>query len=133
MKRNAYEESTIKKVAKLLRHLQRNCNTAEPEEVKMCIAKKNCSNGHKENLVEAYSIHMRSENKEWNQPFYQRYDKKLCLEPFRNIRSYESAENIPIAETKNFTHSFSVNCCQIVTKCDNISPSFEYGKGTAQT
>jgi hypothetical protein len=26
MKKNAYEESTIKKVAKLLRHLKKNCN-----------------------------------------------------------------------------------------------------------
>jgi hypothetical protein len=26
MQRNAYEESTIKKVAKLLRHLKKNCN-----------------------------------------------------------------------------------------------------------
>jgi hypothetical protein len=25
MKRNAYEDSTVKKVAKLLRHLKRNC------------------------------------------------------------------------------------------------------------
>jgi hypothetical protein len=67
MKINAYEESTIKKVAKLLRHLQRNANTAEPEEAKMYIAKKNCSNGHKENLVKAYGVYVRSENREWNQ------------------------------------------------------------------
>ena len=42
----------------------------------MYIAKKNCSNGHKENLVEAYAIYIRSEGLTWNQPFYQRYDKK---------------------------------------------------------
>jgi len=76
MQRNAYEESTIAKVAKLLRHLKKNCNTQEPEEVKMYIAKKNCGNGHKENLVEAYAIYMRSEGRTWNQPFYERYDKK---------------------------------------------------------
>jgi hypothetical protein len=76
MKRNAYEDTTIKKVAKLLRHLQRNCNIKEPEQVKTYIANKKCSNGHKENLVEAYAILMKSINKKWNQPFYQRYDKK---------------------------------------------------------
>ena len=76
MKRNAYEDSTIKKVGKLLKHLQKNCNTANPEEVKLYIANKNCSNGHKENLVEAYAIYIRSEGLTWNQPFYQRYDKK---------------------------------------------------------
>jgi hypothetical protein len=42
MKRNAYEESTIRKVAKLLRHLKKNCNTREPEEVKLYIANKKC-------------------------------------------------------------------------------------------
>ena len=48
MKRNAYEESTIKKVAKLLRHLKKNCKTQEPEEVKLYIANKTCGNGHKD-------------------------------------------------------------------------------------
>ena len=40
MMKNAYEQSTIKKTAKLLRHLERNCNTTNPEEVKLYIAKK---------------------------------------------------------------------------------------------
>ena len=76
MQRNAYEESTIRKVAKLLRHLKKNCNTAESEAVKFYVSKRNCGNGHKENLIEAYAIYMRSENLTWNQPFYERYDKK---------------------------------------------------------
>ena len=76
MKKNAYEETTIRKVAKLLRHLQRNCNTKDTETVKLYIAKKTTSNGHKENLVEAYAINLRSQNLTWEQPFYQRYDKK---------------------------------------------------------
>jgi len=75
MKRNAYEDSTIKKTAKLLRHLQANCNTRESEQVKTYVANKKVSNGHKENLIEAYAIYMRSENLTWNQPFYDRYDK----------------------------------------------------------
>jgi hypothetical protein len=54
MMKNAYEKTTVKKVAKLLRHLERNCNTSSPEEVKLYIAKKECSNGHKQNLIEAY-------------------------------------------------------------------------------
>jgi hypothetical protein len=75
-KRNAYEESTIRKIGKLLRHLQKNCNTADPEAVKFYISKKDCSNGHKENLIEAYAIFMRSIGLTWKQPFYQRYGKK---------------------------------------------------------
>jgi hypothetical protein len=75
MQRNAYEDSTIRKVAKLLRHLTKSCNTQDPEAVKFYISKKKCGNGHKENLVEAYAIYIRSEGLTWNQPFYQRYNQ----------------------------------------------------------
>ena len=76
MKRNAYQESTIAKVAKLLRHLKRRCNATKPEEVKLFVSEKNCSDGHKENLIEAYACYMKSINQEWEQPFYRRYSKK---------------------------------------------------------
>ena len=76
MQRNAYEDSTTKKVADLLKRLQKNCNMRDPEEVKLYIARKKCSNSYKENLIEAYAIFMRSIKQEWNQPFYSRYDKK---------------------------------------------------------
>jgi hypothetical protein len=76
MMKNAYEPTTIKKVGKLLRHLERNCNTTSPEGVKLYIARKDCSNGHKQNLVEAYACFVRSIGATWEQPFYQRYSKK---------------------------------------------------------
>jgi len=75
MKREAYAESTIKKVAQRLRHLERNCNLHDPENVKTFIANKTCTNGYKETLIEAYAILMQSVNVEWKQPFYKRYDK----------------------------------------------------------
>jgi len=43
MKKNAYEDSTVKKTAKILRHLKRNCNTSDPEDVKLYVSKKTCS------------------------------------------------------------------------------------------
>ncbi len=76
MMKNAYEKTTIKKIGKLLRHLERNCNTSNPEEVKLYIAKKECSNGHKQNLIEAYACFIHSMGLTWEQPFYQRYSKK---------------------------------------------------------
>jgi len=50
MKKNAYEDTTIRKAAKLLRHLQRqkNCSLTDPESVKLYIANKKCSNGQRE-------------------------------------------------------------------------------------
>jgi hypothetical protein len=65
-----------KKVAKLLRHLKRNCDTAKPEAVKLFVANKTSSNGHKENLMKAYDLYMQSLGLKWDKPFYQRYYKK---------------------------------------------------------
>jgi len=76
MKKEAYEQTTIRRVAKELRHLERNCNTSNPEDVKLYIANKKCSNARKENLIESYGIAMKSLGLTWNQPFYLRYDKK---------------------------------------------------------
>jgi len=76
MKTNAYEPTTIKRVAKELRHLERNCNTSSPKEVKLFVADKKCSNALKENLLESYNIAIQSLGLTWNKPFYQRHDKK---------------------------------------------------------
>ena len=48
MRKQAYEDSTTRKVAKILRHLKRNCNTVDPEEVKLYTANKECTDGHKQ-------------------------------------------------------------------------------------
>ena len=76
MKQEAYEPTTIQRVAKELRHLERNCNTNSPKDVKLFIANKTCSNARKENLTESYNIVINSLGFAWNKPFYQRHDKK---------------------------------------------------------
>jgi len=75
MKKQAYEDTTIKATAKRLKHLQKNCHLADPESVKLYVANKKCSNGFKETLIETYDIFMRSIGQKWNKPFYERYDK----------------------------------------------------------
>jgi len=75
MKKNAYEDTTIKATAKRLKHLQKNCLLADPESVKTFVANKKCGNAFKECLIETYDIYMRSINQEWQKPFYARYDK----------------------------------------------------------
>ena len=76
MKNNAYEPTTIKRVAKELRHLERHCNISIPEQVKTFIANKQCSNARKENLIESYGVVIKSLKLTWHKPFYKRYDKK---------------------------------------------------------
>jgi integrase len=75
MKREAYADSTIKEVARRLKHLKKHSDLSNPEAVKTFIANKQCTNGYKESLIEAYAHLMRSANIEWKQPFYKRYDK----------------------------------------------------------
>jgi integrase len=76
MKKEAYEPTTIHRVAKELKHLERSCNTSKPEEVKAYIANKTCSNARKENLVESYNLVIKSLGLNWKKPFYERQDKK---------------------------------------------------------
>jgi integrase len=75
MKKEAYEDTTIKATAKRLKHLQKNCHLADPENIKTFVANKKCSNAFKECLVETYDIFIRSIGQKWNKPFYARYDK----------------------------------------------------------
>jgi integrase len=75
MKKQAYEDTTIKATAKRLKHLQMNCHLADSESVKLFVANKKCSNGFKETLIETYDIFMRSIGQQWQKPFYARYDK----------------------------------------------------------
>jgi len=76
MKREAYEPTTIQRVAKELRHMERSCNTSSPQDVKLFIANKKCGNARKENLIESYNIAIQALGLTWNKPFYQRHDKK---------------------------------------------------------
>jgi integrase len=76
MKKEAYEPTTIQRIVKELKYLERNCNVAKPEEVKLYIANKEVSNARKENLIESYNIAIKSSGLTWNKPFYKRKDKK---------------------------------------------------------
>lgn len=77
MKKEAYEETTIKRVMKELRHIIKNCDSREPETVKLFIANKKCENGRKENLVESYDKVIQSLQLSWKKPFYQRKRKNV--------------------------------------------------------
>ena len=76
MKKEGYEPTTIHRVAKELKHLERNCNATKPDEVKTYIANKTCSNARKENLVESYNLAIKALGLNWKKPFYERQDKK---------------------------------------------------------
>ena len=76
MKKEAYADSTITYTGKRLRHLERNSNLENPENVKAFIAQKNCTPAYKESLIEAYALYCKAHQIQWNQPFYNRYNKQ---------------------------------------------------------
>ncbi|MDT8781904.1 MAG: site-specific integrase [Candidatus Bathyarchaeota archaeon] len=78
MQRKGYKDSTIKKAAKLLRHLERHCNTQIIKEVETYISQKpREQNGYKQSLVESYDYFLRSLELKWkDKPFYERDSKK---------------------------------------------------------
>jgi integrase len=96
MKTNAYEPTTIKRVAKELRHLERNCNASSPKEVKLFIANKTCSNARKENLIESYNIAIQALGITWNKPFYQRHDKKRRAPKEASVQFIIKNVNFPL-------------------------------------
>ncbi len=49
MKKEVYETTTIQRVVKELKHLERNCSPASAEEVKLYVANKEVSNARNEN------------------------------------------------------------------------------------
>ena len=85
MKREAYEDTTIKNTAKRLRRLIKNTVFNDPENIKTFVANLKCGNAYKEALIESYAIYMRSIGQTWNQPFYQRYDKMPKIPQERKI------------------------------------------------
>ncbi len=97
MKKEAYEPTTIKRLVKELKHLERNCNAAKPEEVKLYVANKDVSNARKENLIESYNMAIKSLGLAWNKPFYQRKDKKRRApsqnQRERDIQKFEEVVN----------------------------------------
>ena len=81
LRKNGLKETTIESKVKLLKVLvRRGANLADPESVKLVIAKQNWSEGRKENAVDAYTSFLSFKGMEWNPPRYRRV-KKLPFIP----------------------------------------------------
>jgi integrase/DNA-directed RNA polymerase subunit M/transcription elongation factor TFIIS len=74
MQKQGYAESTVKtRVMRLLILARRGANILEPESVKAVIAlQKTWSDGHKSNVVDAYSCFLEKEGLTWDPPRYKR-------------------------------------------------------------
>jgi integrase len=70
MENNGKSKYTLENYSKLLKHLSKNTNLENPQEVKNFISKINGSNGYKKNLCLAYNKYCKYYNIEWEMPIY---------------------------------------------------------------
>lgn len=68
-------ESTVMGFGKKLRYLMKHVNLEDPEQVKQFISERDCSNGHKGNVVNAYDHYVKYHGLTWEKPCYDRVDK----------------------------------------------------------
>ena len=70
------DKKTLRNIDFQLRHLGNNADLNNPELVREYIARKNCANSQKMNLVKAYNYYALVNGIEWIKPKY-RYERKL--------------------------------------------------------
>jgi integrase len=77
LKKLGRKESTLIAISRKLRYLARNVDLAQPEKVKEFIANLNCSDGHKDNLVDIYSHYASFYGIQWVKPRYMREERVI--------------------------------------------------------
>ena len=82
MKRNGLRDATIRNVVKALKFLAKNCGLHDPESVKDFVARLECNEGYKRNLVYAYDKYLKFRGFSWVKPKYEANNKlpKIPLE-----------------------------------------------------
>jgi len=75
LKKLGRKESTLLTIGKKRRHLTKYVDLNQPEEVKEFIADKNCTDSHKDNLIDAYSHYCQYYGVEWTKPKYMRVER----------------------------------------------------------
>ncbi len=75
LKRLGRKESTLICIGRKLRYLARNVDLNQPEKVKEFIANLDCSDGHKDNLIDAYSHFCNFHKIQWTKPKYMREER----------------------------------------------------------
>ena len=85
MENNGLSKYTLENYAKLLKHLAKNCNLTNPQEVKHYISKITGSNGYKKNLCIAYNKYCKYYNIEWEMPNYFPNPKQIRIPTTENL------------------------------------------------
>ena len=75
LKKQGRKESTLVAIFRKLRYLEKHVDLSQPEKVKEFIANLQCSDGHKDNLVDVYSHYANLHGLNWTKPRYFREER----------------------------------------------------------
>jgi integrase len=75
LKKQGRKESTLVAISRKLRYLEKHVDLSQPEKVKEFIANLQCSEGHKDNLVDIYSHYAKFNGLQWIKPQYVREER----------------------------------------------------------
>ena len=75
LKKLGRKDSTLVSLLKRLKYLAKNVDLSQPEKVKQFIASKSCSDGYKDNLIDAYSHYCKLNDIQWIKPKYFRLER----------------------------------------------------------
>jgi len=76
LKNRGLAEGTLRNISFNLKHLAKHSDLDNPESVKEYIAKKDCANSQKMNLVKSYNYYAAVNGIQWIKPYY-RHERKL--------------------------------------------------------
>jgi integrase len=75
LKKQGRKESTLVAISRKLRYLEKRVDLSQPEKVKEFIANLQCSEGHKDNLIDIYSHYAKFNGLQWVKPQYVREER----------------------------------------------------------
>jgi integrase len=75
LKKQGRKETTLVAISRKLRYLARSVDLGQPEKVKEFIANLDCSDGHKDNLIDIYGHYANFYNIQWIKPKYMREER----------------------------------------------------------
>lgn len=96
------KETTLKPISRRLRYLAKHVDLDNPERVKEFILSLKCSEGHKDNLVDAYNHYVKQYGLTWEKPKYMRYEK------IRKIPREEDINKIIAVASLKYAVAYSV-------------------------
>jgi len=115
LKKQGRKESTLIAVSRKLRYLARNVDLNNPEKVKEFIASLQCSDGHKDNLIDVYSHYAKFYGIRWTKPKYIREERVTRVPREEDINKVISHAKLKYAAAYSMIRDIGVRPVELGT------------------